>query len=159
MWVSCPRSHTSHFWWPDTGVDKDDSRRTRLIIWQDAWFLARSRFTESLQSYQSHFAVWDRERGWSKNWGNHSGYTCGHIDILGKGSRACVETGRRGGKVCTQAAPPEFGVHRARVHAHLHDVRVRPALVRLVVLRVLEQHLVHVRAGVLEQLVGAVEND
>ena len=45
------------------------------------------------------------------------------------------------------------------MHAHLHDVRVRPALVRLVVLGVLEQHLVHVRAGVLEQLVGAVEND
>lgn len=32
MWVSCPRSHTSHFWWPDTGVDKDGSRRMRLII-------------------------------------------------------------------------------------------------------------------------------
>lgn len=30
---------------------------------------------------------------------------------------------------------------------------------RLVVLRVLEQHLVHVRAGVLEQLVGVVEDD
>ena len=47
----------------------------------------------------------------------------------------------------------------AGARAHLHDVRVRPALVRFVVLRVLEQHLVHVRAGVLEQLVGAVEND
>lgn len=47
----------------------------------------------------------------------------------------------------------------AGARAHLHDVRVRPALVRFVVLRVLEQHLVHVRAGVLEQLVGVVEDD
>lgn len=43
--------------------------------------------------------------------------------------------------------------------AHLDDVGVGSALVRLVVLRVLEQHLVHVRAGVLEQLVGVVEDD
>lgn len=35
-------------------LDKDDSRRMRLIIWQDAWFLARSRFTESLLAYHSH---------------------------------------------------------------------------------------------------------
>ena len=42
---------------------------------------------------------------------------------------------------------------------HLHNVCVGPALVRLVVLGVLEQHLVHVGAGVLEQLVGAVEDD
>ena len=42
---------------------------------------------------------------------------------------------------------------------YLQDVRVGAALVRLAVLRVLEQHLVHVRAGVLEQAVGAVEDD
>ena len=43
--------------------------------------------------------------------------------------------------------------------AHLDDVSVGAALMGLVVLRVLEQHLVHVRAGVLEQLVGVVEDD
>lgn len=48
---------------------------------------------------------------------------------------------------------------RARARAHLDDVGVGAALVRLVVLRVLEQHLVHVGAGVLEQLVGVVEDD
>lgn len=43
--------------------------------------------------------------------------------------------------------------------AHLDDVGVGAALVRLVVLCILEQHLVHVGAGVLEQLVGVVEDD
>lgn len=43
--------------------------------------------------------------------------------------------------------------------AHLNDVGIGAALVRLVVLRVLEQHLVHVGAGVLEQLVGVVKDD
>lgn len=43
--------------------------------------------------------------------------------------------------------------------AHLDDVSIGAALVRLVVLGVLEQHLVHVGAGVLEQLVGVVEDD
>lgn len=42
---------------------------------------------------------------------------------------------------------------------YLDDVGVGPALVRLVVLGVLEQDLVHVGAGVLEQLVGVVEDD
>lgn len=42
---------------------------------------------------------------------------------------------------------------------YLDDVGVGPALVRLIVLGVLEQDLVHVRAGVLEQLVGVVEDD
>ena len=42
---------------------------------------------------------------------------------------------------------------------HLDDVLVGAALVRLVVLCVLEQHLVHVAARVLEQPVGAVEDD
>lgn len=43
--------------------------------------------------------------------------------------------------------------------AHLNDVSIGAALMRLVVLRVLEQHLVHVGAGVLKQLVGVVEDD
>jgi len=42
---------------------------------------------------------------------------------------------------------------------HLHDVAVGPALVRVTVLGVLEQYAVHVRARVLEQLVGMVEDD
>ena len=42
---------------------------------------------------------------------------------------------------------------------HIDDVGVGPALVGLVVLGVLEQNLVHVGAGVLKQLVGAVEDD
>lgn len=41
----------------------------------------------------------------------------------------------------------------------LHDVWVGPTLVWLVVLGVFEQHFVHICAGVLEQLVGAVEDD
>lgn len=41
----------------------------------------------------------------------------------------------------------------------LHDVHVGATLVRLVVLRVLEQHLVHVGARVLEQPIRRVEND
>lgn len=47
----------------------------------------------------------------------------------------------------------------ACARAHLDDVGVGAAFVRLVVLRVLEQHLVHVGAGVLEQLVGVIEYD
>lgn len=42
---------------------------------------------------------------------------------------------------------------------HLHNVRVGPALMWFVVLGVFQQDLVHVCAGVLEQLVGAVEDD
>ena len=42
---------------------------------------------------------------------------------------------------------------------HLNDVFVGEGLVRLIVLGVLEQHLVHVGAGVLEQLVVGVEDD
>ena len=42
---------------------------------------------------------------------------------------------------------------------YVHDVRVGPALVRLVVFCVFEQDFIHVGAGVLEQLVGAVEDD
>ena len=49
--------------------------------------------------------------------------------------------------------------HQPHMRPHLHDVGVCPALVWLVILRVLEEHLVHVGAGVLEQLVGAVEDD
>lgn len=45
------------------------------------------------------------------------------------------------------------------VWAHLDDVGIGAALVWLIVLRVLEQHLVHVGASVLEQLVGVVEDD
>lgn len=43
--------------------------------------------------------------------------------------------------------------------AHLNDVGIGAALVRFVVLGILEQHLVHVSAGVLKQLVGVVEDD
>lgn len=43
--------------------------------------------------------------------------------------------------------------------AHLYDISVGAALVRLVVLRVLEQHLVHVGGRILKQLIGAVEYD
>ena len=43
--------------------------------------------------------------------------------------------------------------------AYLNDVGIGAALVRLVVFGVLEQDLVHVGAGVLEQLVGVVEDD
>ncbi len=42
---------------------------------------------------------------------------------------------------------------------HLHNIGVGPALVGLVVLGVFKQDLVHICAGVLEQLVGAVEDD
>lgn len=49
-----------------------------------------------------------------------------------------------------QHLPPEL---------YLDDVSISPALVWLVVLGVLEQDLVHVGAGVLEQLVGVVEDD
>lgn len=42
---------------------------------------------------------------------------------------------------------------------YLEDVGVGAALVGLAVLRVLEQHAVHVRAGVLEEAIGAVEDD
>ncbi len=42
---------------------------------------------------------------------------------------------------------------------HVDDVLVGERLVRLVVLGVLEQHLVHVCGGVLVQLVGRAEDD
>lgn len=42
---------------------------------------------------------------------------------------------------------------------YLYDVRIGPAFVRLVVFCVLEQHFVHVGAGVLKELVGVVEDD
>lgn len=55
-----------------------------------------------------------------------------------------------------QASSPAVQAFLGR---YLDDVGVGSALVRLVVLRVLEEHFVHVGAGVLEQLVGAVEDD
>ena len=42
---------------------------------------------------------------------------------------------------------------------HLDDVGIGAVLVRVAVLGVLEQDAAHVRAGVLEQLVGVVEYD
>lgn len=45
------------------------------------------------------------------------------------------------------------------VETHLDNVRVGPALMRLVVLSVFKQHFVHICAGILEQLVGTIEND
>lgn len=41
----------------------------------------------------------------------------------------------------------------------LNDILVGAALMGLVVLGVLEEHLVHVGAGILEQFVGGVEDD
>ena len=46
-----------------------------------------------------------------------------------------------------------------RADTHLYDVWVGSALVGLVVFGILQQHFVHIRAGVLEQFVRAVEND
>ena len=81
---------------------------------------------------------------------------CGFIRVCtwvrglhGAGVHVCV----RGRGVCSCRRG------RGLRAAHLDDVSIGAALMGLVVLRVLEQHLVHVRAGVLEQLVGAVEND
>lgn len=42
---------------------------------------------------------------------------------------------------------------------YLYDVWVGSALVRFVILGVFQQNFVHVCAGILEQLVRAVEND
>lgn len=42
---------------------------------------------------------------------------------------------------------------------YLNNVCIGPALVRLVVLCVFEQDLVHVSAGILEQLVRVIEDD
>jgi len=42
---------------------------------------------------------------------------------------------------------------------HLNDITVGAALVRLIILRVSQQHTVHIRACILEQFVGAVEDD
>lgn len=41
---------------------------------------------------------------------------------------------------------------------HLHDVRIRPTLMGLIVLSVFKQNFVHVGAGVLEQFISAVED-
>lgn len=48
---------------------------------------------------------------------------------------------------------------QALVAQFLDDVAVGATLVRLIVLGVLEQNFVHVSAGILEQLVCAVEDD
>ena len=42
---------------------------------------------------------------------------------------------------------------------YLEDVGVGAALMRLAVLRILQKHPVHVRAGILEEAIGAVEDD
>jgi len=44
-------------------------------------------------------------------------------------------------------------------YTHLHDVFVGATLLWIAVLSILEQDSVHVRAGILEQLVGTVEHD
>lgn len=41
----------------------------------------------------------------------------------------------------------------------LHNILVGATLVRLIVLSVLEQHLIHVGASILEQFAGAIEYD
>lgn len=43
--------------------------------------------------------------------------------------------------------------------SYLNNVRVGSAFVRLIIFRVLEKDFVHISAGVLKQLVRAVEND
>lgn len=50
-------------------------------------------------------------------------------------------------------------LHGEEGAGHLEDVGVGAALVGFAVLRVLQKHAVHVRAGVLEEAVGAVEDD
>lgn len=68
--------------------------------------------------------------------------------------------------VCVRAClrvPVHLCAH-ARIAAcvfltYLHNIGVGPALVGLVVLGVFKQDLVHVCAGILEQLVGAIEDD
>ena len=42
---------------------------------------------------------------------------------------------------------------------YLHNIRIGPALVGLIVLSVFKEDLVHVCAGILKQLVGAVKDD
>lgn len=64
-----------------------------------------------------------------------------------------------GGRRSEQSLAALIWGHQSHMRSHLHDVWVCPALVWLVVLRVFKQHLVHISAGVLEQLVGAVEDD
>ena len=44
-------------------------------------------------------------------------------------------------------------------NTYLDDVFVGPTLVRLVILCILEQHFVHVGAGILEQFITTVEYD
>lgn len=53
------------------------------------------------------------------------------------------------------------GLHRAREkdQGYLEDVSVGAALVGLTVFCVLQEHAVHVRAGILKEAVGAVEDD
>lgn len=49
--------------------------------------------------------------------------------------------------------------HITKYVCYLNNIRVGSAFVRLIILGVLEKNFVHVCAGVLEQLVRAVEND
>lgn len=46
-----------------------------------------------------------------------------------------------------------------QLSAHLYNICISPALVRLVVLCVFQQHFVHVGAGILKQFVCVVEDD
>lgn len=55
--------------------------------------------------------------------------------------------------------PSNIALYCSFCQSYLQYVCVGAALVRLTVLSVLEQHFVHVCAGVLEQTVGAVEDD
>lgn len=51
------------------------------------------------------------------------------------------------------------GKVQGRLCVYLQYVSVGATLVRLTVLSVFEEHLVHVSAGVLEETIGAVEDD
>lgn len=52
-----------------------------------------------------------------------------------------------------------FAIHTLLNMCYLNNIRVRSAFMRFIILCVLEKNFVHVSAGVLKQLVRAVEND
>lgn len=57
-------------------------------------------------------------------------------------------------------SPAQWLLHSSEaLLPYLNDICVGPALVGLIVLRIFEEHLVHVCARILEQLVRVVEND
>ena len=75
----------------------------------------------------------------------------------------CIDEGVRGSARAETVQHHCLYLHRgggaSGGRVYLQDVRVGAALVGLAVLCVFQQHLVHVGAGVLEEAVGAVEDD